>query len=179
MKIEANLGQASWARPNGKKGPESGRFRPKGEVVIVGERHVKIHEQMVALAATENPAEWESDEPMLAARLFVGFNVGQKPTYEVDDLLPIVLAVREGQGHAPDASFLLQKGIYTSMRDKSIVEEDGAQVIVLNLDGAPQKTFERDMVELGEIIAKSMQQETVIVEIQKGGITTKVVGVVP
>lgn len=165
MSIPANIGPQHWCSPSGQ---HVGRFRPNGVPRLVGPR-----------PAAGNPETWESDEPMLAARLFVGFSVGQEPTYSVDDLVPIVREVRERQGHGPDASFLLQKGIYTSQKDKSVVEEDGAQVIVLNLEGETESKFRREMVELGETIATELSQEAVILEIQKGGVTVRTVGIAP
>jgi len=164
MIVEANLRAHHWKAPHG-----SGSFRPNGKIQIVGEReHLR-----------SNPTDWESEEGVLAARLFVGFNVGDVPTHTADDLVRVVRAVRERQGRTPDSSFLVQKGIYTSRRTGRVVEEDGAQVIILNLYGASNKEFTAEMSELAEAITHALKQEEVVVEIQQGGITKKTFGVVP
>lgn len=165
LTIPAHVGPHHWCSPDGQ---HKGRFRPNAPMKLVG-----------PAPATRNPEAWASSDPMLAARLFVGFSVGQRPTYDVDDLVPIVRRVREDQGHAPDASFLLQKGIYTSQKDQSVVQEDGAQVIVLNLEGETESKFQREMTQLGEAIATQLEQEAVILEIQKGGITVRTIGIAP
>src|SRR5262249_44059384 len=120
-----------------------------------------------------------SEEGVLAARLFVGFNVGDVPTYDVDDLVRIVRSVRDQQGRSPDSSFLVQKGIYTSRTTGRTVEENGAQIIILNLYGATNKEFTEEMVELAEAITRGFHQEEVVLEIQQGGITKKTFGIVP
>lgn len=163
--IPANTRTSHWRSPSGS---HAGSFRPNGSVLAIG-----------PVPTSKNPEAWESSDPPVAARLFVGFNVGPRAVWSVEDLVPLVRRVREQQGHKADASFLLQKGIYTSEKDGSVVEEDGAQVIVLDLDGTPEKKFKREMVELGETIATVLEQEAVILEMQKGGITTSTVGIVP
>lgn len=164
MIVSANTRAHYWKAPHG-----PGSFRPNGKLQIVGNRK----------NLEANPAAWESEEGTLAARLFVGFNVGDKPTYTVDDLVSIVRGVRERQFRSPDSSFLVQKGIYTSRKTGDVVEEDGAQVIILNLYGASAKEFTAEMAELAEAIVHAFHQEEVVVEIQQSGITKKTFGVVP
>ena len=133
----------------------------------------------MVIDAEKNPQGWKSPKPLYAARLFVGFSVGQKPTWDIDDLISIVARTRKKQKRALDASFLVQKGIYTSKISGETVTEDGAQVLILNLDDLKLADFEADMTALAEAIARKMKQEEVIVEIQKGGITKMTFGVVP
>lgn len=163
MIIPADIRQARWQGPRGKRGT----FRPNGTVQLVGAR-----------TAIENPAAWSSDEPLQAARLFVGFNVGAKPRWKLDDLVRVVKRARKAQGHAPDASFLVQKGIYTRKSGETVTE-DGAQVVVLNTEGDAQPAFQREMVELAEAIATTLKQEEVILELQRGGVVQRTFGVVP
>lgn len=158
----ANIGHAHWASPNGKS---VGRFRPNGKAIIIG--------------AEKNPSGWASTKPIYAARLFVGFSVGQKPRWKIDDLIKIVTRLRKKQEKQLDSSFLAQKGIYTSKISGEVVVEDGAQVLILNLDEQKLADFEEDMIALAEGIARAMKQEEVIVEIQKSGITKKTMGVTP
>jgi hypothetical protein len=120
---------------------------------------------------------WTSEDT-LAARLIVGFSVGNAPTWTVDDLIPIVRAVRTKQSGDPSASFIMQKGIYQH-RDphRGVVVEDGAQVLIINMSDATPEEFEDQIIELAEVIAKKLDQETIIVEIQRNGITQRVHGV--
>jgi hypothetical protein len=164
--IPANTGLHAW---RGKSKKHTGHFRPKGKIQLVGNDQ-SFH---------KNPREWESTDPMLAARIFVGFNVGQEPRWTINDLIPIVESIRQAQGHPPDASFLVQKGIYTSHVDGSIVHEDGAQIVILNLTGETLHVFAEEMTALAEMIATDLEQETVIVQIQSGGIDKMTFGVVP
>jgi hypothetical protein len=163
--VPADMRRHMWRSPDGK---HYGSFRPNGAVRNCGCQH-----------AQQNPAAWESDEAPLAARIFVGFNVGQKTVWDLDDLVAIVRRVREAQGHHPDASFLAQRGLYTSAVDGKVVEEPGAQVILLDLDSSTQKHFQGEMVSLAEVIATEFEQEAVILELQRGGLTLRTFGIVP
>jgi hypothetical protein len=141
----------------------NGSFKPKGKLHEVGEMR-------------QNPAAWRSKDT-LSARLFVGFNVDDKPTYSLDDLIELVGEYREHQKKA-GASFLAQTGIYQH-KNGPIVEEEGAQVIIIDVWDTPEDAFADEMIDLAETIAEDMQQEEVVVEIQKNGITTEVLGVIP
>ena len=121
-----------------------------------------------------NKKTWESADTW-SARLFVGFNVGQETVYEMDDLVDLVRRVRERQTDDPSSSFVYQKGIYKH-HSGEVVEEPGAQVILINLGATPEQ-FEKQMVELAEAIADEMSQEEVVVELQRNGIVQRVFGV--
>lgn len=115
------------------------------------------------------PNKWRSKQPPYAARLLVGFSVGHVATYDMMDLVRLVRSVRKEQLGTVDSSFVYQKGIFTHS-DGTQVVEDAAQVIILNLSEDVSLTeFRRQMLELAEVIRESMQQEMVILEIQKGG----------
>lgn len=143
-----------------------GSFRPTGRLLTFG-------------TASENPAKLQPKRALWSARLFVGFNVGGQPRWDIDDLARVVFAERKRQGKSPDASLLMQKGIYQSIVTGRPETEDGAQVIVLNLDGTPVAQFRRDMLRLAEVIAKKMKQELVIVEVQKDGVSQQIWEVTP
>lgn len=142
-----------------------GSFRPHGPMQQYGE------------IAVRNPKGWGSRKT-LAARLIVGFSVRSKPTYKLDDLVAIVERVRREQADNPSASFVAQRGIYQH-HDGETVTEDGAQVFIINLSNLSPDEFTAQMVELAEVIAREMQQEEVIVEIQENGISQETIGVVP
>lgn len=121
-----------------------------------------------------NKTVWESADTF-SARLFVGFNVGMETVYEMSDLVSLVRRVREEQIDDPSSSFVYQHGIYRH-HDGDVVEEPGAQVIIINMSATPEQ-FVAQMVELAEVIAREMSQEEVVVEIQRNGIVQRVLGV--
>ncbi len=142
----------------------SGSFRPHGRL----EHH----------GAHPNPNLWEAEQT-IAARLIVGFSVGDVPTWSLDDLIPLVRELRESQVGDPSATFVAQKGIYRHRDGSGVVTEDGAQIFLINLSGASLAEFTGQMVALAEEICRRFQQESVIVEIQVNGISQKTIGVGP
>lgn len=163
--VPCNIGRIEW---------RSGSFVPRGGLLPFG----RAEAQFGGFGRSRPKILWEQKETA-AARLFVGFNVGAEARYSVDDLVPIVRRVRSRQtrGRAPDATFMLQKGIYKSRRGRQIVEEDGAQIVIIDTIGVDPQKFENQMLELAAEIADQLSQESVIVEIQKNGVTQKTVGV--
>jgi hypothetical protein len=145
----------------------SARFNPKGPTAY--------HGDFSRVSRRENPTNWRSDDT-LAARIFVGFNVGDEPAYRLDDLVDLVGEIRRAQGK-PNATFMSQKGIYQHHDSRHIVEEDGAQIIIIDTWSTPINDFAEEMVAMAEAIAESMSQEEVIVEIQRNGLTQEVMGV--
>lgn len=145
-------------------GNYGGSFRPKGKVV----------------ASPDNLGRtaWTADDT-LAARIIVGFNVGENPRYDLDDLMVIVRRVREAQTGDPSASFISQRGIYKHQDPThGVVQEDGGQVLIIDM-GESAGAFEKHMIELAETIAREMQQEMVILEIQRNGVTERTHGITP
>jgi hypothetical protein len=162
--VPADTRRFSWKNPRG----DVGFFQPNGSLTRVGDDDL-----------AENPTGWSSRSPIYAARIFVGFNVGPKPRWSMTNVVRIVKRIRKKQVGSPDATFLYQRGLYTSKRDESVVDEKGAQIIILNLGGASVAEFRTQMIELAEEIATKLRQEEVIVEIQRGGISKETVGVTP
>lgn len=160
MIIPCNTKEFHWTEAEGKRGS----FRPTGRLEIVG-------------ALDDNPVRRRGKEPIWSARYFVGLNVGGVPTWSVDDVVRVVRSKRESQGQSADASFIVQKGIYTSDRTGEVVEEDSVQIIVLNF--GEREPFERDMIDLAETLARELRQELVILEIQRGGVTQETLEIVP
>lgn len=156
FRINANIGMAHWVASDG----TVGRFRPTGEVLLVGDE----------AAYKRNNREWtDKSGELLAARFFVGFNVGLKPTWSMDDVVALVERTRRKQKAKPDSTFLAQRGLYTGDAGE-LVDESGAQIIILNLSGLAAKAFTKQMEELADIIVHELKQERVIVEIQQAGV---------
>lgn len=143
---------------------QGGVFRPEGDLLAHTEKKVRM-----------NPVRYTA-ETTLSARLFVGFNVKDKPTFKLDDLVDFVFEVRKKTGH-PEATFLSQRGIYKHKVSDRLVSEDGAQIIIIATWETTLKEFEKDMIDLAEKIAAEFDQEEVLVEIQTNGVTNKVMGV--
>jgi hypothetical protein len=127
----------------------------------------------------KNITRWSSKEPLQAARLFVGFNVGDQPVHSMSDLVDLV---SDEQGGETGSTFVSQRGTYRHSATfeyprGQVIEEEGAQVILINTDFLPEEQFREEIVALAEKIASDMEQEEVIVELQKGGVTQEVLGV--
>lgn len=162
--IPVNPGPFSWKAPGNDM---SGAFRPIGTWKLIGAR-------------TNPPIGFETDDDVYAVRLFVGFNVGGTPRWALDDLVAVVKRVRAEQKRKPDASFIAQRGIYTSDANGEIVTEDGAQIIIINApDPIPLSVFRDEMIMLAETIAREFEQELVLIDLQKNGSSIKTIGVTP
>lgn len=163
----------SWNDPDG---TQRGTFRrnpgPPKFAYKAGERLYAV--------TRENPTKWRSKGPTYAATLYVGFSVGDKPTWKMSDLVALVKQVRRRQVKHPDSTFLYQRGVYTHEKDGHVVTEDGGQVILLNVDPVTRKPheFREHVIRLAEIIAEKFKQETVIVAIEKDGALHETIGVI-
>ena len=146
---------------------KKGSFIPSGKLRFVGGQK-----------AYGNPWVLESTETW-GARIIVGLNVRDEPKWTIGDLVKITRALREEQQANPGATFIAQKGVYKHKSGQRTVEEDGGQVIILNLDGTPADKFLKQMLQLGEMIAKNFDQESVILESQMNGIVQGTYTVTP
>lgn len=143
------------------------RFRPKGRVTCHDDADT-----------AEEAVRTRYGAGGFAARIFVGLSVGEDATYTVDDVVSAVVEARKAQGAGPDASILSQRGIYEDKQNRTIIE-DSVQVVILDLAGLKKKEFTDQMLDVAEALLEEFEQETVIVEIQKKGVTTDVYGVTP
>ena len=157
------------------------RFRPKGRLRVYHEGDitedstVEYRDDETRHRAKANPAS-RLGSGGYSARIFVGLNVGQRKAYNVDDVVKIVWNVRKKQKRSGDASILAQRGIYEDRKGKRVVEPS-VQVVLIDLAGTPAKEFTHEMVELAEALCHKLKQETVILEIQKGGVVKDVYSV--
>jgi hypothetical protein len=168
--IPAQMGLASWTTPTG----GTGQFRPNGPVVLVPATE--------AAPMNPNPYDVYGGVKTLAARMFVGLNVGGKPTWDVDDVVHAVRAERGKQKVPADASFLLQRGIYTHTPKrgrKTVIEENSVQVVIVKMPSEPERTWRPHLIRLAERLAQRLKQASVILELQRGGLVTEVLGVRP
>lgn len=105
-----------------------------------------------------------------AARLFIGFNAGNKPTWTMEEIIAMVKDLRTKQGQLPDATYIATKGVFTHGSGRTVVE-DGCQVIIFAMDEEPA-TFEENVLLLAEELVVLLGQEAIFVEIQKNGLQT-------
>ena len=127
-------------------------------------------------AMRPNKVAWTS-APVFAARLFVGFKVGDDVKWTMDELVSMVRQVRGEQEADPGSSFVAQRGVYKDQDTGKVIDEPGAQVIILELSNMSAEKFEEQMIQLGEHLRYEMKQKEVIVELQHGGSVYKTLGI--
>jgi len=104
-------------------------------------------------------------------RMFVGLSVGHEPKYSIARLVKFTKDFLIGQGWPPDSSFVAQRGIYTyaSTDPKGpagVVEEESAQVIILDAVKFDKDAFLLVMQNLAEYLVKAFEQEKIFVQVQ-------------
>lgn len=109
----------------------------------------------------------------LAARLFVGLKIGDEKTLKVEDVVDKVIEIRREQEEPPDATILSQRGVYSDSKGR-IIDEPSVQIIILDLAGMKKKAFIEEMSDLASRLAVELEQETIILEIQKKGVVSDV-----
>lgn len=162
MKIPVNNSPLFW---------HSGSFQPEGPLDIVTSES--------ELGA--NPFNWKSKDTW-AARIIVGFKRKGKRALTLNRLVTLVRQLRTEQVGDPAATFVSQRGIYKHQTPRGeIVDEPGAQIIIINTPnlGTTPRAFVKQMEELSEDIATELDQEEVIVEIQRNGLTQRSWGMGP
>ncbi len=161
--LPADPRRAIWECPQA-----SGSFTPNGKM-----RRVSLGD------FAKNPTKWDAGETSYAARLFVGFNVKGKPAWKIQDLIKLVRNVRRAQGVQEDSSFVAQKGVYTHRKGgkAKVIQEDGAQVILIKMESETVAEFKANVELLAEIICVQMKQKEVVVEEQKNGLVQRTRGI--
>lgn len=160
--IYGNIGQASYKS----RGSRSWGFIPTGRVRRIGEGPNR--------ATRANMAEPVRGEHQLQAKIIVGFNVGSKQRWHMRDLENTVLRIRKAQGLTAGATFLSQRGIYQTRVGGPLVRENGGQVILLNIwDGLAPRAFVDRVRSLAVGLVKKLHQDSVIVEVTRGGRVVK------
>lgn len=97
----------------------------------------------------------------------------------MDDVVKIVRSIRTKQSGDPSSTFVAQRGIYKHSDSDMVVDEPGAQIILIDSHGTKMREWRHEMMELAEDIAKKLQQESVVLEIQKNGQSVETIGVGP
>lgn len=113
--------------------------------------------------------EAEIRKPLFAGKITVGFNVGDTPTWYLDDLIKLTRAYLKETKQTEDSTFIAQKGVYTH-ESGHVIQENGGQIVILDFAGRSEKVFSDDMIRLAELICTEFSQETVVLEIQRNGV---------
>jgi hypothetical protein len=163
MIVNAHLGEVTHRLRSGK----TRRFRPTGEVYVARSGKIASAEER-----RDNPIEKQTGSG-LAARLFVGLNVGTTATFTLEDVVDAVWTFQRG-----GASFLIQKGIYQDAGGGRVAE-DSVQIVILDFDQRTEEKFLEDMTKLAEHLRETFRQEVVVLEMQKKGVVTDVYSVTP
>jgi len=172
MVVHAHLGETVHRLSDGRVK----RFRPHGPTYIIDNKGGLHKGGEAVLAPRKNPiverVGGTGEGTGFSARIFIGLNVGDTPTYTIDDIVKSVVAIRDRQGALPDASFLAQRGVYTQAG--KTVQENSVQIIILDLVGMTKTVFTAQVMELAKEMREDFKQESVIVEIQERGIVQDV-----
>lgn len=139
------------------------RFKPRGKL--------RVH----SVGVEANPTT-RLGGGSYSARIFVGLNVGTRRGFTEKDVIGVVWRVRKKQKRSADSTILSQKGIYEDFRGRRIIEPS-VQVLVIDTAGTPKREFVGEMKELAEALQRRLKQETVILEIQKKGVSVDVYSV--
>lgn len=147
-----------------------GRFTPSGPLHVVhvrgksrrGRAGETVPENVLPFDSERDP--WAADG--LAARLIVGLKVGNESKWTIDDVMRTTYEFLTDAKLPGNSSFLAQKGIYGG------IFEDSVQVLVFDeaFPPTPIDAWTKVILALGAFLRQRLEQESVIVEIQRGGV---------
>lgn len=113
-----------------------------------------------------------------SALLIVGLAGQAGEKYTPKEIVEWVKNYRVAQVGDPGASFIFQKGVYRHKRTGKVVDEDSVRVIILNLaENESRDEFRRNILAMSEAIRSDFNQEEVILEFQRRGVTLEVFGI--
>lgn len=148
-------------------------WEPRGPIVVI--LIPTTRPSRGAKSAKEDRIEsW--GEGGLTARLFVGLNVGDVPTYTIDNVVAETRDFRLSRKQSPDSSFIAQKGLYTD-RTGHLVDENSVQIIIFADPSLQMAAFREQMEALAKHLRRKFDQNSVIVELQDRGIVQQVFAV--
>jgi hypothetical protein len=118
---------------------------------------------------------------VLAARFVLGFTPGTDQPTALDELIEVARDVRVRQApNEPEPMLVAQAGAYRHREPSGTYRnEAGGQVVVIDTLRTPRVTFERQMIELAETIARWFGQGIVVLELQQDSATQVVHAVSP
>ncbi len=103
-------------------------------------------------------------------------NQDESTAFTLEDVVNVVLELHPDE--AAGASVVTQKGEYSYTVAGNRVVRDAVRVIIMNLPvGASEIEFKAHIVALAEALARRFDQEPVLLELQKNGVSAHVYGV--
>ncbi len=150
------------------------RWIPKGPLIRVGGNSDLPSEVAANPSAQQAADEFLSGKPIKfreTARLFVGFNVGDKPVWRTGQVYLLAYILRDRQikksGKGAPA-FTLYLGVGAFPGGAVVASEHSAQLVFINFSQKGD-AFIREMFELAQMLAENLHQESVLIEVQRQG----------
>lgn len=155
---------------------ENGSFTPAPKYGIVGNKN----------ALYETNPRTAYGKP-LAGLIVMGLTdrANHAINHSLDEVVELVKNVRiqqtseseaPGDGGDPGSTFILQRGLFRH-RTGEIIDEESVRIIILHLTDETSDEFREHLLKLAETMCEKFNQDELIVEFQKGGVTEDVVGV--
>lgn len=107
-------------------------------------------------------------DPQLSARLFVGLNVGGKPTWTMDDIKAEAFFLREDMKADPSFTIYMGEGVYRG--EKDIISEKSAQIVIVHFKPGWEE-FASEMVDYAHRLADLLLQESVLLKLADRNVT--------
>ncbi len=160
-------------------------WRPTGELVLIASEGAAEHYNLLPRKIAANAGATEakrllrdSSAPLARdeARIFVGFNVKDKPTWRSGEAYLMCYLTREEQlgerknTKAQPAFTMFYAGLGAFPGNVTVTSERSAQFVFLNF-GQSKDDFFDDMLDLAQLLAESLLQESVLVEFVHDGKT--------
>ncbi len=156
------------------------RWTPKSSLTLIASQSAAEEGLSLDREVHANPSgkaaktEWRT-APMVSesARLFIGFNVGDRPLWRAGEVYLLTFLLREkqlieagGKGN-PAFSYYVGIGAFASI-GQPVAAEKSAQIVFLNFDQNSNDFFD-SMIDLAEDVGAWLSQESVLVELSKQG----------
>lgn len=163
------------------------KFKPVGPLIEVGDAS-----EFYAENTRSNPILEDADAPSQGARIHIGFNVGTEQRWTMTDVIDIIFNVRRAQvakaiksgyakphPHGGDvgASFVARKGLWQPVHSKKAEPEDGAEIMIMNIIHEHKAKFRQDMINLAEVLADDLEQNSVLLEFQEYGVVKRILSI--
>jgi hypothetical protein len=151
-------------------------FKPSGPLHVVHVRGTTRRSAREASASkrlgfNSKLEPWSAEG--LAGRLFVGLKVGNTLKWTLEDVMKATYEyLTQKASLSGNSTFLAQKGWYNG------TPEDSVQIVIFDESEKPLlDVWTKMILTLGAFLRERFEQESVVVEIQKGGVTQSLQGV--
>lgn len=164
------------------------KWVPKGDLILIASKDAADHFDLGKLPRqiASNPTAAQAKQfirdndavPLTKeeARIFVGFNVKDKPTWRTGQVYLMLFLLREEQLQARKktdalpAFTMFYAGLGAFPGNVQVASERSAQFVFMNFGQDPDDFFD-DMADLSMLAAEALLQESVLLELDKSGKT--------